>query len=148
MAWWEWPLQVLGLALLLAIMAAVGLVVRRRAIARHGGTFELSHRLSSDDAGRGWALGIGRYSGERLEWFRIFSLWPRPKAVWDRDDLTYDGRRQPMGAEQASLYPDHLVIRCDSPDGEVELAMSAASLTGFQAWLESRPPGTDWNRNQ
>jgi hypothetical protein len=28
----------------------------------------------------------------------------------------------------------------------VELAMSAASLTGFQSWLEARPPGTDWNR--
>jgi hypothetical protein len=65
-----------------------------------------------------------------------------------RDELTYDGRRSPMGAEQASLYPDHLVIRCDSPAGEVEFAMSAASLTGFQAWLESRPPGTDWNRIQ
>ncbi|HSE08478.1 MAG TPA: DUF2550 family protein, partial [Nocardioidaceae bacterium] len=23
---------------------------------------------------RGWVLGIGRYSGDALEWFRIFSL--------------------------------------------------------------------------
>lgn len=148
MTWVEWLLQVSGLVLLLAVAWVLGLVVRRRVIARHGGTFELSHRLGSDDRGRGWVLGIGRYSGERLEWFRIFTLWPGPKAVWDRDQLTYDGRRAPMGAEQASLYPDHLVIRCDSPDGPVEFAMSAASLTGFQAWLESRPPGTDWNRLQ
>ena len=28
----------------------------------------------------------------------------------------------------------------------LEIAMSEASLTGFQAWLESGPPGTDWNR--
>ena len=27
-----------------------------------------------------------------------------------------------------------------------ELAMSEASLTGFQSWLEARPPGTDWDR--
>ncbi|WP_278256324.1 DUF2550 family protein [Nocardioides convexus] len=26
------------------------------------------------------------------------------------------------------------------------LAMSVSSLTGFQAWLEAKPPGTDWNR--
>lgn len=148
MAWWEWLLQVSGLALLLAIVWVVGLVIRRRLIGRHGGTFELSHRFRGDGSGRGWVLGIGRYSGERLEWFRIFTLWPGPKAVWDRDELTYDGRREPMGVEQASLYPDHLVIRCDSPDGQVEFAMSAASLTGFQAWLEARPPGTDWNRLQ
>ena len=28
----------------------------------------------------------------------------------------------------------------------LEIAMSEASLTGFQSWLESGPPGTDWNR--
>lgn len=146
MSWWEWLLQVSGLMLLLAVAGVLGLLLRRRLLARHGGTFELSHRLRSQDAGRGWALGLGRYSGERLEWFRLFSLWPGPKASWAREQLTYDGRREPMGAEQASLYPDHLVIRCDSPEGGVEFAMSAASLMGFQAWLEARPPGTDWNR--
>ncbi|QYJ05611.1 DUF2550 domain-containing protein [Nocardioides panacisoli] len=146
MTWWEWLLQFCGLMLLLAVAAVLGMVLRRRLLARHGGTFELSHRLRPEQSGRGWVLGLGRYSGERLEWFRIFTLWPGPKVVWERDQLSYDGRREPMGAEQASLYPDHLVIRCGSPDGEVEFAMSAASLMGFQAWLEARPPGTDWNR--
>ena len=60
---------------------------------------------------------------------------------WQRDELTYDGRREPLSAEQMSLYPDHLVIRCQTARGVVELAMSAASLTGFQSWLEARPPG-------
>lgn len=146
MAWWEWLLDVSGIALLLVLGYGLALVFRRRFITRHGGTFELSHRLRPDAHGRGWVLGIGRYSGERLEWFRIFTLSPRPKRVWLRDELRYDGRREPLGAEQASLYPDHLVIRCRSPHGEVELAMSAASLTGFQSWLEAKPPGTDWNR--
>ncbi len=148
MAWWEWLLDIAGVALLLAVAYIVGLFVRRRLIARHGGTFELSHRLSSSAPGRGWALGVGRYSGERLEWFRIFTLAPSPKRVWLREELTYDGRREAMGAEQASLYPDHLVIRCQGPLGDVEFAMSAESLTGFQAWLEARPPGTDWDRRQ
>ena len=60
--------------------------------------------------------------------------------------LSFDGRREPFGAEQLSLYPDHQVIHCQTSDGEVELAMSTGSLTGFQSWLEARPPGTDWSR--
>ncbi len=146
MAWWEWLLDACGALLLLFVLYGAGLIVRRRLLSRHGGTFELSHRYRTERPGRGWVLGLGRYSGERLEWFRVFSLSPRPKQVWTRDQLKYDGRRAPLGAEQASLYPDHLVIQCQSPTGEVELAMSMSSLTGFQSWLEAMPPGTDWNR--
>ncbi|HWM73462.1 MAG TPA: DUF2550 domain-containing protein [Nocardioides sp.] len=141
MQWWQWLLDGAGALLLLIVVYGIALLVRRRVLARHGGTFELSHRVT-----RGWLLGFGRYSGESLEWFRIFSLSPRPKARWRRDDLTYDGRREPLGAEQPSLYPDHLVIRCQTAHGVVELAMSEASLTGFQSWLEASPPGTDWDR--
>ena len=39
-----------------------------------------------------------------------------------------------------SLYPDHPVVQCEVPDGEVELAMGPAALTGFQSWLEAGPP--------
>lgn len=146
MAWWQWVVDVAGLALLLVLLYGATLVVRRRVIGRHGGTFELSHRVRPSGDGRGWVLGVGRYSGETLEWFRVFSISPRPKRAWARESLSYDGRREPLGAERPSLYPDHLVICCQSPAGEVELAMSSASLTGFQSWLEARPPGTDWNR--
>lgn len=143
---WQWLLDAAGLLLLLVLLYGVALVVRRRVLSRHGGTFELSHRVRPERAGRGWLLGLGRYSGETLEWFRIFSLSPRPKRTWQRDLMVYAGRREPEGREQLSLYPDHVVIRCATRDGEVELAMSPASLTGFQAWLEARPPGTDWTR--
>ncbi len=146
MAWWEWLLDVCGALLLLCVLYGAGLIVRRRLLSRHGGTFELSHRRRMDRPERGWVLGLGRYSGETLEWFRVFSLSPRPKRTWSREELEYDGRREPLGAEHASLYPDHLVIRCQSPEGLVELAMSVSSLTGFQSWLEAMPPGTDWNR--
>ena len=146
MAWWQWLIDAAGVLLLLAILYGLALVVRRRVICRHGGTFELSYRVRPSGDGRGWVLGIGRYSGERLEWFRVFSLAPRPMRSWARDELSYDGSRDAMGAEQMSLYPDHVVIHCQTRDGEVEVAMSTASLTGFQSWLEARPPGTDWNR--
>lgn len=146
MAWWQWVIDAAGVLLLLVVLYGLALVVRRRVITRHGGTFELSHRVRPSGDGRGWVLGVGRYSGERLEWFRVFSLAPRPKRSWERVSLSYDGSREPLGAEQMSLYPDHVVIRCQGTDGEVELAMGTASLTGFQAWLEARPPGTDWSR--
>lgn len=147
MAWWQWVIDVAGVILLLIVAYGVALVVRRRYLARHGGTFELSHRVRPHGDGRGWVLGLGRYSGERLEWFRIFSLSLSPKRSWARTELSYDGRREPLGAERVSLYPDHLVIHCQGPAGDdIELAMSPASLTGLQAWLEAKPPGTDWTR--
>lgn len=146
MAWWQWVIDAAGVLLLLALLYGLALVVRRRVISRHGGTFELSHRVRPHGDGRGWTLGLGRYSGERLEWFRVFSLNPRPTRVWARESLSYDGSREAVGAERMALYPDHVVMRCQTRDGEVELAMSQASLTGFQSWVEARPPGTDWNR--
>ena len=143
---WQGLLDAAGVLLLLVLLYGVGLIVRRRLLSRHGGTFELSYRVRSSRAGRGWLLGLGRYSGESLEWFRYFSLSPRPKRVLLRSRLTFAGRREPEGVEQMSLYPDHLVISCTTPDGPVELAMSPASLMGFQSWLEASPPGADWTR--
>jgi len=138
---WQVLLDAAAALLGLVLVYGIALVVRRRVLSRHGGTFELSYRVRSERAGRGWLLGLGRYSGESLEWFRIFSLSPRPKRSWARSDLTYGGRRDPEGVEQMSLYPDHVVVSCTTPAGGLELAMGASSLMGFQAWLESGPPG-------
>ncbi|MCW2842107.1 MAG: hypothetical protein JWN22_23 [Nocardioides sp.] len=142
MSAWQWVLDTAGGLLVLVLLYGIALIVRRRVLSRNGGTFELSYRVRPGRAGRGWLLGLGRYSGETLEWFRIFSLSPRPKRSWPRSTLTYDGRRQPEGVEQMSLYPDHVVIRCWSRQGEVELAMGPSSLMGFQSWLEAGPPGS------
>lgn len=146
MQWWQWVIDTAGVLLLSVVCYGLALVVRRRLIARHGGTFELSHRVRPARDGRGWVLGMGRYSGETLEWFRVFSLSPRAKRTWARATLSYDGSRTAFGAEQMSLYPDHLVIHCSTPVGVIDLAMSGASLTGFASWLEASPPGTDLNR--
>ncbi len=139
---WQLLLDAAGALLVVVLVYGLALVVRRRLLSRHGGTFELSYRVRSERAGRGWLLGLGRYSGEQLEWFRIFSLSPRPKRSWRRDALGYAGRRDPEGGERMSLYPEHTVVRCTSADGVIELAMAPSSLMGFQAWLEAAPPGT------
>lgn len=146
MPWWQWTLEAAGALLFLVLLYGVALIIRRRFLSRHGGTFELSYRVRSERAGRGWLLGIGRYSGDRLEWFRIFSVSPRPKRSWQRSDLEYDAVRVPEGPEQLSLYPEHVVVCCRHRGTDMEVAMSRASLTGFQSWLEARPPGTDWDR--
>ena len=139
---WQWLLDAAGVALVVVLLYGIALIVRRRILARHGGTFELSHRARPDKAGRGWVLGLGRYTADTLEWFRIFSLAPRPKRVWERNALSYVGRRDPEGTERLSLYPEHTVVQVDSAEGDLELAMAPSSLMGFQAWLEAAPPGT------
>lgn len=143
---WQWLLDIAGVLLLLPVLFGIALIVRRRLISRPGGTFEMSYRARASAPGRGWLLGIGRYRDETLEWFRIFSLAPRPKQVWQRDDLGYSGRRDVLGAEALSLYDDHVIVVCSTAEGPCEIAMSEASLTGFQSWLESGPPGSDWDR--
>jgi hypothetical protein len=139
---WQLLLDAAGAVLVLVLLYGLALVVRRRLLSRHGGTFELSYRVRSERAGRGWLLGLGRYSGDDLEWFRIFSLAPRPKRAWERSALSYVGRRDPEGTERLSLYPEHTVVQVASAEGDMELAMAPSSLMGFQAWLEAAPPGT------
>lgn len=145
---WQWLLESAGVLLLLPLLYGLALIIRRRVLSRNGGTFELSHRLHTERPGRGWLLGLGRYSGENLEWFRIFSLSPRPRKVWTRATMTYSGRRNPEGNEEISLYAGHVVVSCSTPEGPCELAMDEPSLTGFQSWLEAGPPGADWDRNR
>src|SRR3954469_12482903 len=138
---WEWLVDSSGVLLLLVLLYALALVVRRRWISRNGGPFEFSVRVRPGRAGRGWLLGVGRYTGDDLEWFRIFSLAPRPRYNDPRAALEYVGRRDPEGVEGYSLYSGHIVVTCRTPAGLLEVAMSPSALTGFLAWLEAAPPG-------
>ena len=138
---WEWLLDSAGALLLLVVLYGVALVVRRRWLSRNGGTFEFSVRVRPGRAGRGWVLGVGRYTGDDLEWFRIFSLALRPRFRYRREELEFVARRDPEGAEAFSLYSGHIVVSCRTPSGLLEVAMSPAALTGFLAWLEAAPPG-------
>ena len=146
MAVWQWLLDSAGVLLLIVVGYGLLLVVRRRVLARNGGTFELSVRVRSQVAGRGWVLGLGRYHGDQLQWFRIFSPWPRPRRCWARVDLAITGQREPTDPESFALYSGHRIVECSTPGGPVQLAMSLSALTGFSAWLEAAPPGTDWDQ--
>lgn len=143
---WEWLVDSAGVLLFLVLLYGLLLVVRRRWLSRNGGTFEFSVRVRSARAGRGWILGVGRYTADALEWFRIFSLSPRPRYRYGRPDLEFVGRREAEGAEAYSLYSGHIVVTCRTPQGLLEVAMSPDALTGFLAWLEAAPPGRRINR--
>ena len=51
------------------------------------------------------------------------------------------GRRDPSGSEQRALERGIVVLECRASGRAVELALDRAAVTGFLAWLESRPPG-------
>ncbi|WP_327068971.1 DUF2550 domain-containing protein [Kitasatospora sp. NBC_01250] len=147
----------------LGVVGLVAFAVRRRLIQRLGGTFDCSYRLKMPaDAsilpdldengqptsapvpvtdGKGWVFGIGRYSGDHIEWFRVFSYAPRPRRVLPRREIEVLGRRYPEGQEELALLSGSVVLRCLHNGAPLELAMSDDALTGFLAWLEAAPPG-------
>src|SRR3954468_9021082 len=138
---WEWLGDSPRGPLFLLLLFRLALVGGRPPIARSGVTVEFSVRVRSGRAGRGWILGVGRYTGDDLEWFRVFSLAPWPRLSYRRAELEYVGRRDPAGVEAYSLSAGHIIVSCRTPAGPLEVAMSPEALTGFLAWLEAAPPG-------
>ena len=134
-------LDVLGVLVALALVAVVALVVRRRLLQRRGATFDLSVRSEPRRFGKGWMLGLGRYDGDDLEWYRAFSYSPRPKRTFLRRELEVRSQRKPEGPEAYSLLAGSVIITCNLPGRPVELAMGEEALTGFLSWLEAAPPG-------
>ena len=133
--------QLVGGLLLLGVLVAVWLLVRRVRLLRGGGV-DLSLRRRAAGPGRsGWHVGVGRYRGDELAWFRLASLWPGPTVVVDRTVLEIVDRRTPTAAEADAIPAAGVVLRCRTPARTLELAMAPGVLTGFLAWLEATPPG-------
>ena len=133
--------ELVGVVLLLAVLAvAVALVVRRVQLLRGGGV-DVSLRRRVVRGATGWHVGVGRYRGDELCWFRHTSLWPGPTVVVDRTLLEIVDRRVPTEAEVDAIPAAGVVLRCRTPARTVELAMAPGVLTGFLAWLEATPPG-------
>lgn len=135
------PADILAAIVVAFALAFLSIWLRRRALSRGGGAVELSLRLKSKNHGRGWVLGVGRFVGDDLQWFRVFSLSPRPRRTLSRRDLVVQSRRGPKGPESLSLQKGVEVVELLSAGGRVEIAMDHSVMTGFLAWLEARPPG-------
>ncbi|MFJ6633298.1 DUF2550 domain-containing protein [Streptomyces sp. NPDC091376] len=138
-------LLVSGLVVALVVIGLFVFGLRRRLIQRSGGTFDCSLRWNvpeeSDHSGKGWVYGVARYSGDRVEWFRVFSYAPRPRRALERSAIEVLSRRTPEGEEELALLSDAIVLGCLHRETRLELAMSEDALTGFLAWLEAAPPG-------
>jgi Protein of unknown function (DUF2550) len=142
-----WLSAVLALVIALALCAGLlGLLAgRRRWLARSGGTFECSVRLRTTTPGEGWVLGVARYTGEELEWFRSTSYSVRPRRRFRRGKVRVVETREPAAAEAADLYAGQRVVTLEERHGDravqSDLAMGRESLTGLLSWLEAAPPG-------
>ena len=135
------PAEIVVVLLLFTVVPFLAILIRRRMLGRRGGAVELSLRLKPRSQGRGWVLGIGRFAGDELQWFRVFSLSPRPRRTLSRRDLEVRSRRTPKGSEAMSLLKGATVVELRSAGGPVEIALDSSAMTGFLAWLEAQPPG-------
>ncbi|MGC9670227.1 DUF2550 domain-containing protein [Planosporangium sp. 12N6] len=134
-------LEWIGIGVFIVLFALTLLFLRRGVIARSIGTIEMSWRLNTVVPGRGWSPGIGRFAGDDLRWYRMFSFSPRPRRTLSRRSVVVESRRTPDGPERLVLAPDWVVLRCISGEAVVEIAMAESTLTGFLSWLEAAPPG-------
>lgn len=141
---WLGITEVVALTLVVLLLVPVVLLgVRRRWLSRQGGLFDCSLRLSTKAPGAGWALGVARYSGDNLEWFRAFSVSLRPRVIFPRSQLQAGPQREPDPIEAVVLYDQQRILSLELVDGRSwEVAMSVASITGLLSWLESAPPGS------
>ena len=130
----------IGIGVLALLVVLALLFARRGMISRGGGTIELSLRLSTMVAGRGWSSGLGRFAGDELRWFRMFSFAWRPRRILSRQTLAVESRRQPDGPERLVLPADWVVVRCTGHQAPIEIAMAQNALTGFLSWVEAAPP--------
>ena len=143
-----------GVGVLIVVCGLLLIFVRRELISRAGGTIDMNMRLSTFVPGRGWAPGLGRFSGDELRWYRVFSFGLRPRRILVRHDLVVVDRRAPEGQERLAMPAGWVVVRCrgraggsvgagrSARDGEpVEIALAETAYHGFQSWLESAPPG-------
>jgi hypothetical protein len=141
---------------LLLLLAVVAVIARRNYLLRGSGGISLALRSAepssadgSDGAPDGdvdgaiqrrWALGLGRFIGDELRWYRLVGVGVKPRYVLRRSDIELTSRRAPRGAEVHALPADAVILQCRHGAQSLELAVVGAAATGLSSWLESAPP--------
>ena len=120
-----------------ALVPVIWLIVRRRWLAGRGRVFECSLK----PPGAGWMLGVARFRGDDLEWYRVFSLSLRPRLTLHRQETHVRSVRRPTASEATELYDGHIVTELGGRYGGHLLAMARPDLTAFSSWTESGAPG-------
>ena len=78
--------QVVGLAILIALIVAICVIAVRRSVLARSGGIDMCWRTDLTPGGRGWVLGQGRFHGSDLRLYRSFSPLPIASRVLDRED--------------------------------------------------------------
>lgn len=122
----------LGVVVVLALGAS-----RLHTLSGRIGSF-VCHARQTAPPGGAWVAGIAQYGAGRLDWWRSWSLAPRPARTWLRSELEVIGRA-PL---DTAGRPDQYLVRCRHQGVDFELTMSLDAYTGLTSWLESAPPTT------
>lgn len=127
--------------LLLLVLAACAIAVRRFLLERGGGTIECALRPLP---GGSWRHGVASYRRDELHWFRALGVRLRPASKFTRRSVTVVSRREISPSEAGVLGSGRAVVEISAgPAGPaVELAMTTEALTGFLSWLEASPPSS------
>jgi hypothetical protein len=133
--------QILGLAILIALVLAIVVIAVRRSVLARSGGIDVCWRRKLRPDGRGWVLGQGRFHGDEFLLYRSFSPLPGAARTLHRESLVLGERRQPVGTEPDLLPVNAVIRRCTDGGLAFELALSEEALTGLRSWLESQPPG-------
>lgn len=126
---------VIAVLVVLALIVAAG-VSRLHTLSRRVGSFPCAARPYGN-AQAAWSLGIAHYAVGRIEWWRCWSLSPRPARTWFREQLAVVDRRPLDAAGQPGQY----LVRCRYDGVDFELTISAGAYAGLASWLEAAPPG-------
>lgn len=139
--------QTIIVAVCVAVLICLPFVLlyaRRRWLTGQGGLFDCACRITQGPAASGWVLGLARYRGDELEWYRVFSLAIRPSWTLRRELTVYANQRSSDGLESVVLFDESRIVtlRDRSSGQERVLAMEPDAAMGLMSWLESAPPGT------
>lgn len=122
----------IGGLLAAALLLAVLLLWRLRALGHRVGSFECAYR-----SGEHWYAGIATYTRATLQWHRVVSLSPRPSRRWSRTGLILLQRRQRQIEGRASRVVE---MHCRYEGEDFYLAAQDGALDGLVSWLEATPP--------
>jgi hypothetical protein len=126
---------VIAVLVVVALIVAAG-VSRLHTLSRRVGSFPCAARPFGNPQAP-WSLGIAHYAVGRIEWWRCWSLSPRPARTWFRERLAVTGREPLDGWGPAGQY----LVRCRYDGVDFELAVSPGAYAGLASWLEAAPPG-------
>lgn len=140
--WWDLVWVAVALILVL-VTPLVFLYARRRWLTRQGGTFDCAMRRYENASGLGWSLGMGRYRGEELQWFRAFSFSLRPKVRLHRGFIRSMGTKEPTRAESLVLFDDSCIItvREITTGRDYNFGVDRDAAMALMSWIEAAPPG-------